>query len=63
MNALILVVSFHAIEDEIVKSTFKNFSRSCNMHYSSELFVPDFSELRANPKSRTAKLRFITKKC
>ena len=69
----IIVISYHSLEDRIVKSFFKNESKKCicpvevlicECHHSPMLKVitkrvhkPSFSEINANPRSRSAKMR------
>ena len=70
----ILIVSFHSIEDKIVKYFFNNFSlnraRSSRYFpesddrsvlfekYQNKIFRPSNKEIKINPPSRSAKLRF-----
>ncbi len=73
VGGIIAVVSFHSIEDRIVKFFFKNYSEQKNSsRYLPELEVskrcfkllskkpilPSLSEIRQNPPSRSAKLRY-----
>ena len=69
----IIVISYHSLEDRIVKSFFKNESKKCicpvevlicECHHSPALKVitkrvhkPSVSEINANPRSRSAKMR------
>tara|TARA_B100000519_G_scaffold90056_1_gene78106 strand:- start:8281 stop:9210 length:930 start_codon:yes stop_codon:yes gene_type:complete len=69
----IIVISYHSLEDRIVKSFFKNESKKCicpvevlicECHHSPMLKVitkrvhkPSVSEINANPRSRSAKMR------
>ena len=69
----IIVISYHSLEDRIVKSFFKNESKKCicpvevlicECHHSPILKVitkrvhkPSVSEIHANPRSRSAKMR------
>lgn len=52
----IVVISFHSLEDRIVKQTFASWPGQ-----SLGPIVPDQSELLANPKSHSAKLRIFQK--
>jgi len=76
IGGMIVVVSFHSIEDRIVKYFFKNFSEIKNpsryLPYETEnavLFksvkskpiVPTKKEQKINPPSRSAKLRYAIK--
>ncbi len=76
-DGILAVVSFHSLEDRIVKYFFKNLTKSKsfsryvpkldNKKFSFEMpikrpIVPTEKELIANPSSRSAKLRFIIKK-
>jgi len=76
VGGVIAVVSFHSIEDKIVKFFFKNFSQNKN----SSRYIPDQTkekkffklinkkpifpsekEIKINPPSRSAKLRYAIK--
>jgi len=76
VGGMIIVVSFHSIEDKIVKFFFKNYSQSKNLsRYLPEqkkekkLFelknnkpiFPSEKEIKNNPPSRSAKLRYAIK--
>ena len=76
VGGIITVVSFHSIEDKIVKFFFKNYSQSKNLsRYLPEqikekkLFklknnkpiFPSLKEIKNNPPSRSAKLRYAIK--
>ena len=68
-----MVVSFHSIEDKIVKFFFKNFSKNSSRsnkylpeifknlslfeNYKNKIFKASLSEIKRNPRSRSAKLR------
>ncbi len=71
-NAIISVISFHSLEDRIVKETFKNYSKSCRCDLSEPIckcggpllgllvkkpITACEKELGENPPSRSAKLR------
>ena len=71
---MILVVSFHSIEDKIVKYFFNNYSanrskpsryfpeetvnKSLFENYKNKVFKPSDKEINNNAPSRSAKLRF-----
>ena len=76
-NGVIVVVSFHSIEDKIVKYFFKSLSqtKSVSRYMPKEkdkvnLFklinkkpiIPTNNEVKENPPSRSAKLRYVIKK-
>ena len=70
----ILVISFHSIEDRIIKYFFSNFSKNRSRpsrylpedknklilfeEYKNKVIVPSKNELSKNSRSRSAKLRF-----
>ena len=71
-NAIISVISFHSLEDRIVKETFKYYSKSCRCELSEPVcrcggqllklllkkpVVASEEEIKENPPSRSAKLR------
>ena len=73
VGGIIAVVSFHSIEDRIVKFFFKNYSEQknssrylpeaevserCFKLLSKKPILPTLSEIRQNPPSRSAKLRY-----
>ena len=74
----ILVISFHSIEDKIVKYFFSNFSSNKShpsryvpyyshaknflfCKYKNKIFKPTAEEIKANPPSRSAKLRYAVR--
>ena len=73
----LITVSFHSIEDKIVKYYFKNFSinqskgsryfpeENLNIslfeNYKNKVFTPSLKEIKKNPSSRSAKLRYATR--
>lgn len=56
----IVVISFHSLEDRIVKNVFKKFHQE---HRAKLIYakpqVADFEEVKENPRARSAKLRAI----
>ncbi len=76
VGGIIAVVTFHSIEDKIVKFFFKNYSEEKNSsrylpdeNKSEKCFklinkkpiLPSISEVKKNPPSRSAKLRYAIK--
>ena len=76
INSYIIVVTFHSLEDRIVKFFFKNYSEdkkisrylpsSINSNKVFELInkkaiLPSLQEIQKNPPSRSAKLRYVKK--
>ena len=76
VGGIIVVVSFHSIEDKIVKFFFKNYSEiknssryipnktnkiKCFSLINKKPITPSNTELKLNPPSRSAKLRFAIK--
>ena len=73
----IVVVDFHSLEDRIVKNFFKDNSNpkvhlsrysekkeeqsDKAFSYVSKAILPDDAEIKSNPRSRSAKLRFAVK--
>ena len=73
-SALIFIISFHSLEDRIVKNYFKknsihkNNSFKENQSWGYEILtkrplVATKEEIRINPRSRSAKLRIVRYKC
>ena len=76
IGGVIAVVTFHSIEDKIVKFFFKEYSEVKNSSrylpksISSKKYlnltkrkpiIPSYNEVKTNPPSRSAKLRFAYK--
>lgn len=58
----IAVISFHSLEDRIVKNYFKELvNEAKGVLVSKKPIVPTDEEIRNNPRSRSAKLRIIEK--
>lgn len=58
----ICVISFHSLEDRIVKQTFRRLSREAGWEVlTPRPVVPDEKEREENPRSRSAKLRAVAK--
>jgi 16S rRNA (cytosine1402-N4)-methyltransferase len=57
----IAVISFHSIEDRTVKTYFKKLKEEGRAEVSKKPIEAGDDERRDNPRSRSAKLRFLTK--
>ena len=73
IGGIIVVITFHSLEDKIVKYFFKNYSEIKNTsrylpsHLKKKILfkllkkkpiLPDLNEIKKNPSSRSAKLRY-----
>ena len=76
LGGVIVVITFHSIEDRIVKFFFKNYSENKNfsrylpnLQKNKKIFklinkkpiLPSLKEIKSNPQSRSAKLRYAIK--
>lgn len=58
----VVVISFHSLEDRIVKNFFKEKSRSKKLKIlTKKPIIPKIDEIKMNPRSRSAKLRAAEK--
>ena len=56
------IITFHSLEDRIVKHTFRDFHRQKIVELvQRKPILPSEEELMVNPRSRSAKLRMVTK--
>src|SRR3989338_8364431 len=58
----IAIISFHSLEDRIVKRCFKEFAEGEGILLTKKPIVPDIAEMKENRRARSAKLRVIEKK-
>ena len=58
----LLVISFHSLEDRIVKKAFKSFvEKKKGALWNKKLIRPSLKERKLNPRSRSAGLRVFVK--
>ncbi len=57
----IAAISFHSLEDRIVKNVFRDAKESCES-LMKKPWVPTEEEIKKNPRSRSAKLRAVEKR-
>lgn len=61
-KGIICVVSFHSLEDKIVKDFFKNLTNKENFEkINKKVITPLYREIRNNPRARSSKLRALRK--
>ncbi len=62
-NGRLIIISFHSQEDSLVKNFYKKmFTQSKADILTKKPILPTISEIDANPKARSAKLRILVKK-
>lgn len=59
-STLIATISFHSLEDRIVKQTFKKWAQEeMGQNLTKKVIKPAFEETKSNPRARSAKLRLF----
>ena len=53
------IITFHSIEDRIVKNCFKELLQKGWILYTKKAIQPTYQEIQKNKASRSAKLRII----
>ncbi len=76
VNGYIIVITFHSLEDKIVKFFFKNYAEEKKVSrylpsskhinkifelFNKKVIIPTEEEIKTNPSSRSAKLRYVKK--
>lgn len=58
----IAVISFHSIEDRAVKQLFRGMKEEGKVQFiTKKPIIPNATELKENPRARSAKLRVVEK--
>ena len=58
----LIVLSYHSLEDRVVKHTFQDLARSGGYQVlTKKIILPGDAEIAANPRSRSAKMRVLEK--
>lgn len=59
-GTMIAVISFHSLEDRIIKQTFKKWAaEGKGENLTKKVIKPHYEEVKRNPRSRSAKLRLF----
>jgi len=61
LSGRLAIISFHSLEDRIVKNSFKKFATTGGRILTKKPVTPSDEEIVGNPRSRSAKLRIIEK--
>lgn len=60
-NGIIMIISFHSLEDRIVKQAFREFNSNFGYEILKKPITPSAKELNENKASRSSKLRYLKK--
>ena len=61
-GGLLGVISFHSLEDRIVKNAFREAAQNKKVRLlTKKPLIADLAEMKRNPRSRSAKMRFVEK--
>ncbi len=60
-DGILAIITFHSIEDRIVKDFFRSLSCDLYAKISKKPIIPSFDEIKKNKPSRSAKLRALKK--
>lgn len=58
-NARAVILTYHSLEDRIVKQTFKNFKDNGLKIINKKVIIASEAEIKDNPRSRSAKMRVL----
>jgi len=61
VSARIVILTYHSLEDRIVKQKFKDLSEKNFNIVNKKVITASFSEIKDNPRSRSAKMRVLEK--
>ena len=62
MDGRIVVISYHSLEDRIVKQMFKKYSSDKFQIITKKPLIPTQKEVQENHRARSAKMRVIFRK-